>query len=339
MNAQNNDGSTRNILVQGNPSKAASLVYWTLLLLALLSLGVFLLGILLAFIGSVRNEPAPATWTIVGAGAFLCLAFAAAMRLMEKMMASKTVFPLSPVQNGLFILAGEGVYLGQMFNVFTRARWYTLYPWGVLSMDSVDEKGGFILLKKGRTVLRLDSSGKNAPGHENFGRMVEIVRSRVSVEVPAEAKARRGYKWIRVIVIFCLLFFVHLAGTVFFDSQTKGEPGDGACDLCGATLGFRDRDPMTSWSYSHPIGFEKDGKLTREFCGSHGTVYCILHPSASISLLKSTVSEAKQGDENVARSLAEVGFPIFIPLFIWAVALFITIFSGFPKASQKGYRQ
>lgn len=332
-----NDDSTRKILVQGNPSKAASLIYWTLMLLAFFSLWFFLVGILLAFIGSMRSEPAPATWAVVVVGAFLCIAFAAAMRLMEKMMASKTVVSLLPVQNGLFILTGEGVYLRGLFNVFTRTRWYTFYPWVVLSIDSVDEKGGFILLKKGRTMLRLDSAGKNALGPENFERMIEIIRSRVSAEVPAEAKARRGYKWIRVIVISCFLFFVCQAGVVFFDSQTKGGPGDGACDLCGATLGFRDRDPMTSWSYSNPIGFVKDGKLMSEYCGFHGAVYCTLHPSASVSLLKSTAAEAIREDKNVALSLFVS--PVFFPLFIWAAVLFLTIFSGFPESSHRGYRQ
>lgn len=186
-------------------------------------------------------------------------------------------------------------------------------------------------------MLRLDSAGKNALGPGNFERMVEIIWSRVSVEVPAEAKARRGYKWIRVIVIFCLLFFVCQAGAVFFDSQTKGGPGDKACDLCGATLGFRDRDPMTSWSYSNPIGLVKDGKLMREYCGFHGAVYCTLHPSASVSLLKSTVDEAIREDKNVALSLFVSR--TWIPLFIWAAVLFLTILSGLSEASYRGYRQ
>jgi hypothetical protein len=334
MNAQDNNDSTHKILVQGNPSKTASIVYWTLVLLAALSLGVFLTGILLAFIGSIRGEPAPATWAVVGAGAFLFLAFVAAMLLMEKMMASKTVVSLLPIKNGLFFLTEEGVYLRRLFNVFTRTRWYTFYPWIVLSIDSVDEKGGFILLKKGKTMLRLDLAGKNAVGLENFERMIEIIRSRVSVEVPAEGRARRGYKWIRVIVVFCLLFFVYQAGAVFFDSQTKGKPGDNACDLCGASLGLRD-----PWSQSSPLSVVKDGKLTREYCEFHGVVYCTLHPSTSVSLLKSTVDEAIQEDKNVALSLGRMIIPIFSPLLIWAAVLFITIFSGFPEAYHRGYKQ
>jgi hypothetical protein len=287
MHAQDHGGSAHKILVRGNPGEAASLAYWTLMLLALLSLGVFLLGIFLAFIGSILDEPAPGTWAFVGAGAFLCLAFAAVMRLMEKVMASRTVVSLLPVRNGIFILTGEGVYIRGLFNVFTRTRWYMFYPWAVLSMDSVDEKGGFILLKKGGMTLRLDSAGKNALGPENFGRMVEIVRSHVSAQVPVEAKARRGYKWGRVIIAFCLLFFVYLAGTIFFDSQSKGEPGDVACDVCGASLFMWD-----PWEPPMTFRVVKDGKLTREYCEFHGTVYCTLRPSASVSLIKSTVYEA-----------------------------------------------
>ncbi len=59
MYAQDNDGSTRKILVQGNQGKTAYLVYWALVLLTALFMGVFLTGILLAFIGSIRGEPAP----------------------------------------------------------------------------------------------------------------------------------------------------------------------------------------------------------------------------------------------------------------------------------------
>ncbi len=137
--------------------------------------------------------------------------------------------------------------------------------------------------------------------------MIEIIWSRTSVIVPAEAKTRRGYKWRRVIIICCLLFFVHQAGAVFFDSQTKSEPGDGACDLCGSYL----RDP---WDQSVSVGYVKNGKLMREYCEFHGTVYCILHPLVSVSLLKSTVGEAIQEDKNVALSLGVMGMPIFIPL-------------------------
>lgn len=35
-------------------------------------------------------------------------------------------------------------------------------PWDVLSIHSVDEKGGFILLKKNKTILRMESTGQNA---------------------------------------------------------------------------------------------------------------------------------------------------------------------------------
>jgi len=197
MSAQDNDGSARKVLVRGNLSKGASFLYWTLMLLAFLSLCAFSVGILLAFIGGILHEPVPAMWAIVGTGAFLCLALSAAMRSMEKRMASKTVASLLPIPNGLFILTEEGVYLTALFNLFTRTKWYTFHPWAVLSIGSVDEEDGCILLKKGKTTLRLIPAGKKSFRLKNLERMIEIIRSHVSVEVPVEAKAE--YKWGRVV--------------------------------------------------------------------------------------------------------------------------------------------
>jgi hypothetical protein len=198
----------------------------------------------------------------------------------------KTITSLLPNYKETFIATEEGIYAMKTGNNITGTKYMLLHPWNSLSLFALNEKKKLIGLKAGSTLLKL-----SAP--LNFTIMKNIILEHLPENARVIPRKGRGIRWGMLAGSLGIIFVIWFIAGQYYDSITRGIPGDHRCDICHKNL----RVIFGEESY-----VVESGETTiHEYCWQHGLIYAIIHPAMGTeSLIRTIKSEGFDGITHVA---------------------------------------
>jgi hypothetical protein len=123
-----------------------------------------------------------------------------------------------------------------------------------------------------------------------------------------------GIRWGMLAGSLALIFVIWFIAGQYYDSITRGIPGDHLCDICSTNL----RTIFGRESYL----VESNEIIIHEYCSGHGLAYAIIHPAMGTeSLIRTIKSEGFGGITHVA-SLADL---------VWLYVISIVIQLSLPR--------
>lgn len=280
--------------------------------------------------GELQNVTGPQTDALIIAYAMaggivllvLSVIFGVALKSIKRRFVSqKTVAALLPGRKRGFIPCSEGIYKVCYYNLWTKNRYYSLYPWESLSLYAINEKKKRIVLKTGKIQMPLIPWNKVS---NLFYSLKAVVLGHLPPEKQTLPQKKDRYRWSRVIVAAAVAIALYAVLAIWLDSATVKGAGTDYCDVRG-TIHYSFR-PAFSTEYSYFEMRDVNGNPLHKYCELHGVIFVMLHPWYYIPAL-SSLSQAPGSPVRTAIFIEM----LVLPAIIWINSLFIIFYSGKPR--------
>lgn len=277
--------------------------------------------------GALTDALIPAYALVSGIAMFiLCLVFGISIRILKSVrVRQKTAGALLPGYKYGFVPSHEGIYKLLYINLWTKSKYYYLYPWESLSLYSISEKKNRICLKAGKTLMPLIPWNKEKWLFDSLKAIVLDLLPKEKQVLPAK---KAGFRWGRAAIAFFTIIVLMFVFAIWLDKNI--DKGEGATDYCDVSskihYSFR---PAFSTEYSYFMELDKTGKMVHKYCELHGVIYVTLHPAIYVPVLRSLIEESKTSQSPVRSvMIAEM---LTFPAFIWLYLIIIIIFACKPR--------
>ncbi len=215
----------------------------------------------------------------------------------------RMVAPLLPGSRRDYVLSEEGIYTRQLASRFGN-KLYRLRPWESLSLHLVDDKRQQIVLKQSKTLLRLRARIDFA-----------AARSTVLAHLPPDRltppKRAPAFRWGVLSLAVFVVIAADLGARVLLMALSTGHPGDGACDLCGASLGR-----LGIVVYATKAG---SIQLIHEYCELHAVGFALTHPESPVMSLIDVLAGRVGGGTGGAEIILTYAAAVFWGYIIWLI--------------------
>jgi len=251
--------------------------------------------------------------------------FGLSLRILKRQgVSQRVVSALLPGRKRGFVPCAEGIYKLSYNNLWTKKRFYCLYPWESLSLYTVDEKRKRIVLKAGKMQMPLIPWNKE-------GGLFDSLKAIVLKHLPNERQSlpakRIGYKWGRVVAAILIIFSLRAIFAGWLQNATVKGAGTEYCDVRGKIhYSFR---PAFATEFSYYETRDANGKALYRYCELHGVIFVILHPTFYVPALNSLMQENKTSESSV-RSVMILEMLTF-PAFVWLYLLIMALYAGKPR--------
>jgi len=241
--------------------------------------------------------------------------------LISSRISQRTVEALLPGSKRGFVPCSEGIYKLCYRNVWSKSRYYWLYPWESLSLYKVDEKKKRIVLKAGRMLMPL------IPWNGDTG-LFESLKAVVFGHLPGERQSptvnKLSFRWERTAIAIIIIIAMQAALAGWLESASNKGAGNEQCDV-GGKIHYSFRPAFSTTGYSLRM-FDDKGRTLRTYCELHGVFYEILHPVIHIRNLSRQIHENKF--YNITDDPVIFFDMLIIPAFAWLYMLVIVVCVG-----------
>lgn len=254
----------------------------------------------------------------------LAVLFGLSLRILKRQRVSqRAVAALLPVRKRGFVPCAEGIYKLCYNNLWTKNRFYCLYPWESLSLYTVDEKRKRIVLKAGKMQMPLIPWNNES---ELFDGLKAIVFGHLPKERQSLPVKRKGYKWGRVVAAILIIFALQAVFAGWLENATGKGDGTEYCDV-GGKIHYTFRTAFSTQTYFYKMHDAK-GQAVRKYCELHGIIYVTMHPGAYVPTLSSLMRENKIRTPIHSVMILEM---LTLPAIVWLGLLIMALYAGKPR--------
>jgi len=250
--------------------------------------------------------------------------FGLSLRTLKRQgVSQRAVAALLPGRKRGFVPCAEGIYKLCYNNLWTKNRFYCLYPWESLSLYTVDEKRKRIVLKAGKMQMPL------IPWNKESG-LFDGLKAIVFKHLPKERQSlpvkRKGYQWGRVAAAVLIIFALQAVFAGWLENATGKGDGTEYCDV-GGKIHYTFRTAFSTQTYFYEMHDAKS-QAVRKYCELHGIIYVTLHPGAYVPTLSSLMRDNKI--RSPIRSVMILDMLVF-PAAVWLGLLIMALYAGKPR--------
>jgi len=281
---------------------------------------------------ALRNAAGPKTDVLISAYAMavgiallvLGVLFGLSLRILKRQgVSQRAVAALLPGRKRGFVPCAEGIYKLCYNNLWTKNRFYCLYPWESLSLYTVDEKRKRIVLKAGKMQMPLIPWNKE-------GGLFDGLKAIVFKHLPKERQSppvkRKGYQWGRFAAAVLIIFALQAVFAGWLENATGKGDGTEYCDV-GGKIHYTFRTAFSTQTYFYEMHDAK-GQAVRKYCELHGIIYVTLHPGAYVPTLSSLMRDNKIRSPIRSVMILEM---LTFPAFVWLGLLIMALYAGKPR--------
>jgi hypothetical protein len=250
--------------------------------------------------------------------------FGLSLRTLKRQgVSQRAVAALLPGRKRGFVPCAEGIYKLCYNNLWTKNRFYCLYPWESLSLYTVDEKRKRIVLKAGKMQMPLIPWNKE-------GGLFDGLKAIVFKHLPKERQSlpvkRKGYQWGRVAAAVLIIFALQAVFAGWLENATGKGDGTEYCDV-GGKIHYTFRTAFSTQTYFYEMHDAKS-QAVRKYCELHGIIYVTLHPGAYVPTLSSLMRDNKIRSPIRSVMILEM---LTFPAFVWLGLLIMALYAGKPR--------
>lgn len=247
-----------------------------------------------------------------------------ALRALKRQRVSeRAVAALLPGSKRGVVPCAEGIYKLCYCNLWTKNRFYCLYPWESLSLYAIEEAKQRVVLKAGKVLMPLVAGDRE-------GGLFESLKAVVLEHLPMERQVlpakKMGYRWVRVVVAVLVLFALQAVFALWLESATGKGGGTEYCDVRGK-LHYSFRTAFSTQVYFYEMQGDP-GQSPRKYCELHGVIYVTLHPAVYVPSLRALMQQSAASPSPV-RSVMIAEMLVF-PAMVWLDLLALVLYTGVP---------
>jgi hypothetical protein len=281
---------------------------------------------------ALRNAAGPQTDALISAYAMalgialliLGVLLGLSLRILKRQRVSqRVVSALLPGRKRGLVPCAEGIYKLCYNNLWTKNRFYCLYPWESLSLYTVDEKRKRIVLKAGKMQMPMIPWNKESG---LFDGLKAVVFGYLPKERQSLPTKKSRYQWGRFVAAILIIFALQAIFAGWLESASNKSIGNEQCDV-GGKIHYSFKPAFAVSGYALRI-FDDNNQTLHTYCELHGVLYEILHPAAHVRSISRLIHEkefSKITDDPIL-----VFDMLVIPAVVWLYLLVIVLCAGKP---------